>query len=100
MKLCDIVDLFIYLPITKNRIPNESKDLFFIMSHNTYGGHTAGEVKYQGGPLKKMLDLLWIKISERFKGIAEAYRYFDVNFNNRVSFNEFQKALDHLRIKF
>ena len=47
-----------------------------------------------------MLDLLWIKISERFKGIAEAYRYFDVNFNNRVSFNEFQKGMDHLRIKF
>ena len=32
--------------------------------------------------------------------MAEAYRYFDVNFNNRVSFNEFQKGLDHLKIKF
>ena len=47
-----------------------------------------------------MLDLLWIKIDERFKGMAEAYRYFDVNFNNRLSFNEFQKGLDHLRIKY
>jgi Ca2+-binding EF-hand superfamily protein len=47
-----------------------------------------------------MLDLLWIKLDERFKGMAEAYRYFDVNFNNRVSFNEFQKGLDHLRIKY
>lgn len=47
-----------------------------------------------------MLDLLWIKINERFKSIAEAYRYFDVNFNNRVGFNEFQKGMDHLRIKF
>lgn len=47
-----------------------------------------------------MLDLLWIKINERFRTIAESYRYFDVNFNNRVSFNEFQKGLDHLRIKF
>ena len=26
--------------------------------------------------------------------------FFDVNFNNRVSFSEFQKGLDHLRIKF
>jgi Ca2+-binding EF-hand superfamily protein len=32
--------------------------------------------------------------------MAHAYRYFDVNFNNRVSFNEFQKGLDHLRIKY
>ena len=47
-----------------------------------------------------MLDLLWLKISERFKGLSEAYRYFDVNFNNRVSFSEFQKGLDHLRIKY
>lgn len=44
--------------------------------------------------------MLWIKISEKFRGLAEAYRFFDVNFNNRVSFNEFQKALDHLHIKF
>lgn len=47
-----------------------------------------------------MLDLLWIKIQEKFNHIAAAYRYFDVNFNNRVSFNEFQKGLDHLRIKY
>ena len=47
-----------------------------------------------------MLDLIWIKIADRFKGMAAAYRYFDVNFNNRVSFNEFQKGLDHMRLKF
>ena len=47
-----------------------------------------------------MLDLLWIKLDERFKSMADAYRYFDRNYNNRVSFGEFQKALDHLRIKF
>lgn len=47
-----------------------------------------------------MLDLLWIKLEERFKTIGDAYRYFDKNYNNRVSFGEFQKALDHLRIKY
>lgn len=74
--------------------------MWFIMSSNVYGGHTSGTEKDQGGPLKRILDLLWIKISERFGSIHEAYRYFDVNFNNRVSFNEFQKGLDHMRIKF
>lgn len=59
------------------------------MSGNTYGGPTSHDMYDQGGPLKKMLDLIWIKIADRFKGMAEAYRYFDVNFNNRVSFNEF-----------
>jgi hypothetical protein len=99
MKFCDIVDLYFYLPMQKVINKNNSEDVYFILSSNVYGGHTA-HTKEQGGVLKKMLDLLWIKIDERFKGVAEAYRYFDVNFNNRVSFSEFQKGLDHLRIKF
>lgn len=70
------------------------------MSGNTYGGPTSHDMIDQGGPFKRILDLIWIKISDRFKGMAEAYRYFDVNFNNRVSFNEFQKGLDHMRLKF
>jgi len=47
-----------------------------------------------------MLDLLWLKIYEKKSSIYEAYRHFDVDFNNRVSFAEFQKGLDHMRIKF
>ena len=94
----DIVDLFIYLPVKNERNSNDSSNLFMVMSSNTRKGFSACE--NQGGIVKKMLDLLWIKISEKYNNIAEAYRYFDVNFNNRVSFNEFQKALDHLRIKY
>lgn len=81
-------------------LSNDSTDVFYLMSGNTYGKPTSDDMFDQGGVLKRMLDLIWIKISERFKGMAEAYRYFDVNFNNRVSFNEFQKGLDHMRIKF
>lgn len=79
---------------------NDSTDVYYLMSGNTYGGATSNDMYDQGGPLKRILDLIWIKIADRFKGMAEAYRYFDVNFNNRVSFNEFQKGLDHMRLKF
>lgn len=58
-----------------------------VMSSGTRSQHSCGDD--QGGSVKKMLDLLWIKVSEKYNNIAEAYRYFDVNFNNRVSFNEF-----------
>lgn len=88
-KFTDLVDLYFYLPVTANVHRNESKHVYFALSGNTYGAPTSHELKQQGGLLNRMLDLLWIKISERFKGMAEAYRYFDVNFNNRVSFNEF-----------
>ena len=42
-----------------------------------------------GGPQEQMLDLLWIKIEERFHNIAAGYRFFDVNFDNSVNFAEF-----------
>ena len=99
MKFTDIVDLYFYLPMQKEILKNDSHDIYYILSSNVQGFSQA-VVKDQGGKLAGMLDLLWIKIAERFKGVAEAYRYFDVNFNNRVSFSEFQKGLDHLRIKY
>ena len=95
----DIVDLFIFLPMQKLPDRNKSEDIYYLMSGNTFKGPSLPP-KEQGGPLKRILDFIWIKISDRFKGMAEAYRFFDVNFNNRVSFNEFQKGLDHMRIKF
>ena len=45
MKFCDIVDLFFYLPMQKAINKNQSKDVYFILSSNTYGGHTAADVK-------------------------------------------------------
>ena len=48
----------------------------------------------------KSLDLLWIKLEERFKNIGAAYRYFDKDYDNSVSFSEFQMGLDYLRIKY
>lgn len=59
-----------------------------------------GHKEQPGSNLQTLLDLLWIKLDERFLTMADAFRYFDKNYNNRVSFAEFQKALDHLRIKF
>jgi|TARA_B110000285_G_scaffold233337_1_gene306817 hypothetical protein len=40
MKFCDIVDLFFYLPMQKVVDKNDSKDVYFILSSNVYGGHT------------------------------------------------------------
>ena len=101
-KFSELTDLYFYLP---KKLPpnarNESENMWYVFSSNVHKGPTTKELnEQQGGPLKKILDLLWIKISEKFRSLAEAYRFFDVNFNNRVSFNEFQKALDHLHIKF
>ena len=47
-----------------------------------------------------MLDLLAIKIDERFHNMADAYMYFDLDFDNKVNFAEFQDRLDNLRVNF
>ena len=101
-KICDLVDLYFYIPPVsmKNNPSNESQSMWQVFSSNMHKGPTSNESAVQGGTLKKLLDFLWIKVSEKFRGLAEAYRFFDVNFNNRVSYNEFQKALDHLQVKF
>jgi Ca2+-binding EF-hand superfamily protein len=70
------------------------------MSGNKNDGHTIENRDCEGGSLKLMMDLLWIKLEERFSTMGQAFRFFDKNYNNRVSFGEFQKALDTMRIKF
>lgn len=46
-----------------------------------------------------MLDFCYVRIQERFKNFSPAYRYFDLNFNNRVSFNEFILGMENLKVK-
>jgi hypothetical protein len=69
------------------------------MSGNKVDGHSTSQLD-PVGKLQRLLDLLWIKLDERFLSIADAFRYFDKNYNNRVTFGDFLKTLDHLRIRF
>lgn len=96
--LTEILDCFTYLPANLKSNSNDSSNVYRVM---TSGIRDAFSFDFQQpAPVQHKLDLLWIKLAEKYSGVADAYRYFDVNYNNRVTFNEFQKALDHLRIKF
>lgn len=48
---------------------------------------------------KKILNIVWSKIIERFPTLTTAFRFFDTDFNQVVSFNEFVQGLENLRIK-
>lgn len=52
-----------------------------------------------GTNLHRLLEFVWIRLQERFKNMSPAFRYFDLNFNNRVSFNEFQFGMENLKAK-
>ena len=49
--------------------------------------------------MRRTMEMLWIRIQERFKTFSPAFRYFDRNFNNRISFTEFTKGLEGLKVK-
>ena len=70
-KFNDLVDLFFYKSKKlKPNARNESESMWYIFSSNVHSGPTDKQVASQGGPLKKILDLLWIKIAEKFQSLA------------------------------
>ena len=37
----------------------------------------------------EILSMIWSKIHERFSGINAAFRFFDSNYDQKITFNEF-----------
>jgi hypothetical protein len=111
-KLSNFIDFFNFLPILVKREKNNSKELFYIMTSNKVGAAGAKEMQNgEGGAnkgssagedknhFKKTMQLLWSKIYERFKTINEAFRFFDADFDQGLSYNEFCQGVDYLRVK-
>jgi Ca2+-binding EF-hand superfamily protein len=42
---------------------------------------------------------MWDRIWSRFKTLNEAFRFFDKNKNNSISFAEFTKSMEALKVK-
>ena len=49
--------------------------------------------------LRRNLEVLWSRVSDRFKTLSAAFRFFDVNFNNEITFNEFTRSLEAIKLK-
>jgi len=52
------------------------------------------------GNIKDWLSSLAIKIDERFKKVANAFRYFDLRSTGKISFADFSFIIDQLHIRF
>lgn len=98
-----MVDLFTYLPKKLSKISqgNLSPDIFRILSSNSKDKATAEKdmATLDETRLKRNLELIWLRINERFNNFSQAFRFFDMNFNNRVNFNEFSVGLEFLKMK-
>lgn len=99
----NLIELYQFLPkkLVKTEIGYPSPDMHLIMSNNAKDHATAEREHYslEDSRLKRNLELIWLRIDERFPSIANAFRFFDMNFNNRVSFNEFSQGIETLKVK-
>lgn len=73
---------------------NHSPEIHLVLSSNkedraTEGKITSSTVQTRDLSLKRDLQVMWTRISDRFPNVSRAFRFFDVNFNNSISFNEF-----------
>ena len=75
--------------------------MHLIMSNNAKDHATAEREQstLEDSRLKRNLELIWLRIDERFQSFANSFRFFDMNFNNRVSFNEFSQGIETLKVK-
>ena len=98
----DLVDLFVYMPnMDGGKEHQKCPALHYILSSNSKDKATAEKSMESQDEvhLRRTMEMLWIRIQERFKTFSPAFRYFDRNFNNRISFTEFTKGLEGLKVK-
>ena len=43
--------------------------------------------------------MIWSKIEDRFRNFSAAFRYFDLNYNNKITFNEFAQCMESINLK-
>lgn len=60
---------------------------------------TKDQLNSEETKIRRNLELIYIKLNERFRNFSAAFRFFDTNFNNRVSFNEFSRGMEALKVK-
>lgn len=89
--LCNLIDLYIYMPSRTVDNGHISPNMHYIMSGNIRNKASA-ETSNASIPeikLRRACEFMWIRIEERFGSFSAAFRFFDANFNNRIGFNEF-----------
>ena len=100
---CDLVDLYTYLPKKKSKYAagSLSPNIFRVLSSNIQDQASAADLHepLDQSLIKRQLEVIAVRLNERFHKLNEAFRFFDVNFKNQITFNEFAKGLETLKVK-
>jgi hypothetical protein len=101
-KLVEVIDICNFFPIKVKKIKNKSSDIYCILSSNKRDNYDVKESSNGGisdPDLANNLEIIWSIINQKFKKLADAFRFFDMDDNRTIDFIEFFSGLDKLRIK-
>ena len=100
-KLVEVIDICNFFPIKVKKIKNKSNDIYQVLSSNTRDTYNAKEASNGGieSELASNLEIIWGMIHQKFKNVAKAFHFFDMDDNRSIDFIEFFSGLDKLRIK-
>jgi hypothetical protein len=106
-KLSKIIDLIEFYPFTVKKDRNFSQELYYVLSAGIQGDHNEGidnlkkrkEKSEQDIHTEKVCEFVWSKIQEKFERLAEAFRFFDIDNNTKLTRKEFREGLERLKIK-
>jgi hypothetical protein len=79
-KFLEVVDMYNNLPLRVKRDKNLSNEVYYQMLSNKPSGNSqAPKSDKVDNYLSTLLDFVWMKISERFNSLSQAFKFFDVN---------------------
>ena len=101
-KLSDVIDICNHLPMVVRKVENKSSDIYCVLSSNKRENFDAS-ARFSGGiedpMINQSIEIIWAGLSQRFLKIADAFIFFDVDANKKISLQEFYSGLDRLKIK-
>ena len=87
------------MPLRVKKSKNISNDVYYQMLSNKASSSANSLKNDKIDPhLSSLLDLLWMKITERFSSMSQAFKFFDVNQSQTISVREFYSGLERLRM--
>lgn len=97
----EVIDLMNFFPLVVKKVKNKSNDIYFILSSNMRDNFDSqvNHAQISDPKLASNLEIIWSIINARFRKLADAFRFFDMDDNKFLDFTEFFSGLDKLRIK-
>ncbi|TNV73715.1 hypothetical protein FGO68_gene1155 [Halteria grandinella] len=97
-----LIEAFQFYPLIVKRDKNISNSIHQVLNSQKPDPSQTDEIHIRDrglDHLHSLLELIWIKIQERYLAVAQAFRFFDVQNSGKISKSDFIFGLEQLKVK-